>query len=329
MITHDHTHYTRGHKMKTPASEPLRLWPGVVIVILQWLVRFGLPVVAPEAMPYGVLGGLAGGLAIVVWWAFFSRSRWFERLGAVVLMIVALLATSRIIHVSIATGAMGLLFPILAIPILSLAFVAWAVASSRLSDRPRRATMVVTILLSCGALTLARTGGFTGNLDNDLHWRWTKTPEERLLTQSGNGPSALLPAPAAAETPEKQVDERLGSKSGKKLSVLPVASSGAETGADWPGFRGPHRDGIIPGVRIKTDWTASPPVALWCRPVGPGWSSFAVRGGLLYTQEQRGSDEVVACRDRFFIHDFFVFLQDNSCNGIFAKEFRKCNIPET
>src|SRR5262245_4834628 len=107
---------------EAPPRKPLRLWPGVVIVVLQWLVRFGVPVVVPEAMPCGVLGGRIGGIALVVWWAFFSRAPRSERFGAVILMIVALFATSRAIHVSIATGAQGMLFPLLATPVLSLAF---------------------------------------------------------------------------------------------------------------------------------------------------------------------------------------------------------------
>ncbi len=246
--------------------KPLRLWPGVVAAVLLLLVRFVVPSVVPGTMMVGVLGGLVGALAIVVWWVFFSRAPWTERLGAIVLMIVALFATSRLVHKSIAGGMMGMMLPIYAIPVLSLALVGWAVASRRLSSGPRRASLVATILLACGVFALLRTGGITGGADSDLHWRWTKTPEERLLAQTGDEPAALPPALAATSKD-----------------------------ADWPGFRGPERNGVVRGVRISTDWAASPPVELWRRPIGPGWSSFAVRGDLLYTQEQRGDDEIVAC----------------------------------
>jgi outer membrane protein assembly factor BamB len=161
---------------------------------------------------------------------------------------------------------MGMVFPIYAIPILSLAFVVWAVATQRLSDGLRRATMVATILLACGVWTLLRTNGITGDAASDFAWRWAETAEERLLAHANDKRAAIPPVPAAVTT-----------------------------AADWPGFRGPHRDGVVSGVRIETDWSRWPPVELWRRPIGPGWSSFAVRGGLLYTQEQRGSDEVVAC----------------------------------
>jgi outer membrane protein assembly factor BamB len=273
--------------------KPLRLWPGVVIVALQWLARFGVPLFVPEALFYGVFGGLVGGLAVVVWWAFFSRAARPDRWGAVVLMIVALVATSRIIHESIATGMMGMMFAIYAIPVLSLAFVGWAVGSRRLADGPRRAAMVATILLACGVWALVRTGGFTASdLDHDFAWRWAETPEERLLAQDGDEPAVLSP-PAAAEAPEKPLVPRAGDEPASP----PAVPAGATTGADWPAFRGPERDGVIRGVRLNTDWAASPPVELWRRPIGPGWSSFAVRGNLLYTQEQRGDDEVVAAYD--------------------------------
>ena len=236
-------------------QKSLRLWPGVVAVILQWLVRFVIPVFVPgvTALTIGVFGGLLGGLVIVVWWGFFSRAPRSERWGAFVLMIVAMVATSRILHESIATAQMGLTFFIYAIPVLSLAFVIWAVASRHLSSGVRRVTMVATILLACGVWTLVRTEGMTSDIGHDFAWRWAETPEERLLSQAGDEPMSL-----------------------------PLALEATEEGVGWPGFRGPKRDGIIHGAQIETDWSASPPVELWRRSIGPGWSSFAIHGKLLY-----------------------------------------------
>ena len=249
-------------------QKPLRLWPGVVIVILQWLLRFGIPTVITDAIALmiGVFGGLLCGLAILVWWAFFSRAPMFERWSAIVLMIVALVATSYLIHESIATAMQGMMFVIYTIPVMSLAFVVWALASRRLSDRLRRTSMVATILLASGVWVVLRTDGMTGEAHHDFAWRWAETAEQRLLAHASDEPI-----------------------------VLPTVLAAKETEVDWLGFRGTNRDGIIHGVRIETDWSILPPVELWRRPIGPGCSSFAVRGNLLYTQEQRGDDEVVAC----------------------------------
>jgi outer membrane protein assembly factor BamB len=281
----------------------LRLWPGVAIVILQLLVRYGLPAVAPEQTMYGILALPVGGVAVLLWWLLFSRAPWVERVATLALIPLAMFGTYRMLDKSIATGAQTFLFYILAIPTVSIAFVVWAVATHRLSDGLRRATMVATILVATGGWALVRTGGFTASdLHHDLHWRWSKTPEDLLVAHSD------LPAPpppvrtASAEKPvataEKPVEapEKPAKSNNKPAEVHAEATPAAATpGVDWPGFRGPHHDGSVPGLQVKTDWAVSPPVAIWRRPVGPGWSSFAVRGDRVYTQEQRGPEEVVAC----------------------------------
>jgi hypothetical protein len=130
--------------------QPLRLWPGVVAVTLQWLARFGVPIVAPEAMPFAMIGGLVGALAVLVWWAFFSRVPHFERWGAIVLMIAAVAATPRILHQSIVGGMMGFMFVFSVIPGLCLALVVWAAVSRYLAIGARRVALVAAILMACG-----------------------------------------------------------------------------------------------------------------------------------------------------------------------------------
>ena len=291
--------------------KPLRLWPGAAAAVLILLAMVAVPLVMPEFMIFGMLGGVVGGMVIVLWWVLFSRAPWSERIGAVVVMVVAVFATRPIVHPSIANAGMNRMMPIFSIPMMALGLVAWAAASRRLSTGLRRISMVGAILLACGLFTLVRTGGVTGDGISDLHWRWTPTPEDRLLAQAGDEPLVLargepkpLPpstvppaAPAAAETSkESPAAKPAAAPTPASISETePAIPAVVPTKAEWPGFRGPNRDSIVRGVQIKTDWSASPPVQMWRRPIGPGWSSFAVRGDLLYTQEQRGDDEVVSC----------------------------------
>jgi outer membrane protein assembly factor BamB len=257
-----------------PSNKPivkrqLRLWPGIAAVMAQWFAWIVFPLLFPAAAMYGFFAGIILGLVVLLWWLFFSRAPWLERIAAIVLMVIAVAANKRLVHESIDNGMMGMMLPIFSIPVLSLALVAWAFVTRNFTTVMRRAALVVAIVLGCAVFLLIRTGGISGEGRSDLHWRWTKTPEERLLAQA---------AADEATTP-----------------VAETAAAANSSTSDWPGFRGPNRDGIVRGVRIATDWSQRPPIEIWRQPVGPGWSSFAVRDNLVYTQEQRGNHEIVSC----------------------------------
>ena len=109
-----------------------------------------------------------GGLGVVVWWAFFSGTAPIERWGAPLLMLAVSLATVPLLDISISSSMMGLMFPVYTAPVLSLVFVAWAVATRRMADGPRRVTLVAAILLASGFWTTLRTDGMTGDSRHDL-----------------------------------------------------------------------------------------------------------------------------------------------------------------
>src|SRR6185369_12781196 len=189
--------------LKEIPQKPLRLWPAIVAVALQLFFRIGVKALVPgiTGFGYAVMGSLAFALVLVIWWMFFSRARWRERLGALALIVAALGVTWLLKHDSM---WLPWLFAY-AIPVLSVAFVAWAVATSRLSSRVRHATMVATILIACFGWLLVRQDGINGDHVATFGWRWRASSEERLLAQTGeeqtSTPASSTATPAVPVAP--------------------------------------------------------------------------------------------------------------------------------
>lgn len=139
-----------------------------------------------------------------------------------------------------------------------------------------------------GVLLLALLGGAAALLLRyDGSTSGTSLPRFRWAWQEQNAPDAatvLSDAPRQHAASERNGPSRAG------------LHSAAE---DSPEFLGPGRDGAWDDVPFSLDWNTDPPRELWRRPVGAGWSSFAVVGDRALTQEQIGEDESVTCLDLF------------------------------
>ncbi|MEM7352371.1 MAG: PQQ-binding-like beta-propeller repeat protein [Acidobacteriota bacterium] len=140
----------------------------------------------------------------------------------------------------------------------------WWLFLSRLPWKTRLAGLGVLALLAVGFFSLFRFEGLSGAFVPQYGWRF-----------GSGGESATAQSGARSASP---------SGSGGRLEIA---------AADWPGFRGPQRDSLALREVVRTDWNDNPPKEQWRRPVGPSWSSFVAVGDYLFTQEQRGDDEVV------------------------------------
>jgi len=251
--------------MTSSKPNSLRLWPGILIVAVQWILRFVAPAIYPESLPIGIFGSLILGLLLLIWWAFFSKAEKKERWGGVALFILALGITPMFLHESLTTGMMGMMFPLYAVPLMSLGFILWAIFNERFTGSMRWISMAAAIFIPALFWALIKTGGFTSDLEQDFSWRWSETREDRLVAAS----NAEITAGNAAITDSSIIK--------------------------WVGYRGAERNSIVKANPLETDWDSNPPAEIWRQEVGPGWSSFAAQENVFFTQEQRGEEEMVSC----------------------------------
>jgi outer membrane protein assembly factor BamB len=82
------------------------------------------------------------------------------------------------------------------------------------------------------------------------------------------------------------------------IAAWTLACCAPGVAADWPQWRGLHRDGISPETALLESWPAGGPRLVWkTQGLGEGYSSFAVVGDRIYTQGQQGNQEFVFAYD--------------------------------
>ena len=128
--------------------------------------------------------------------------------------------------------------------------VLWLLGFSRLRWRTKFITLAIAILVVFLGANLFQFKGFSGDLTPIFEWRWQEEPTTFRQDSVGT--------------------------SNTEIST-----------ADYPQFLGQHRNGVVTGIKLNLDWNTHPPKLVWRRPIGAGWSGFAVVGNSAITTRTR------------------------------------------
>jgi len=250
----------------TASPAPFGLRPPLVILALMWALIGSTYLVEGSFVPFMIrimIAPLLGALAASIWWLGFTRLNWLDK----ILFPATLVATLAVL--ALPQGANAPFYVMVALPWAVTAWLVCILLTPALAWSPRKAGTLLAIAASVGFFALLRIKGLDGQSKPEYEWIFNPSAESRLLAE-------LADRKEGATKPDAPAEVR------------------AQPG-DWPIFRGPGRDSILPNTEIATNWTANPPKILWKHRIGPGWSSFAVVGDRLFTQEQRGDKELVSC----------------------------------
>ena len=136
--------------------------------------------------------------------------------------------------------------------------ILWLLFLSEMRRRVKLLALAVIVLGVFLSTNLFQFKGFSGDLVPIFEWRW----QENQTTFR----------PSSENTSDPQM-----------------------SATDYPQFLGQNRNGVISTTQLKLDWESSPPKLVWRRPVGAGWSGFAIAGNSAITQEQEDDWEKVVC----------------------------------
>jgi outer membrane protein assembly factor BamB len=103
---------------------------------------------------------------------------------------------------------------------------------------------------------------------------------------------------------------------GLGLALLPGEASCDP--ADWPQFRGPHRDGISAEKGLVDGWGEGGPPVLWRSRGGEGYSALSVAGGRLFTLLARGNDELAVAFDATSGRELWTYRLGDKYNNDFG-----------
>lgn len=202
----------------------------------------------------------------------------------------------------------GTLMPRLYVVLIFCPATLWVVWAAWMCYRPLRWTVRVAVLdgLALGvvfSLFLLRVDGLTGDRKLNFAWRWEKPAQEWQGALEDKEPSSPGERPDLTRTTDHDYSQFLGpERLGVALQRNSILSAymGERLNFEHNICHSSSNYvakplGVLPEVRLARDWKAHPPREIWRKPVGAGWSSFAVVGDYAVTQEQRGPDECVVC----------------------------------
>ena len=141
-----------------------------------------------------------------------------------------------------------------------------------------------------GLVALVLASLFAFNQTYRMEWDGSMVPRRFVLRSKPTGEEI-----ARQYLKQRSATASANTESTTEQAVEPTVLVASE--GDWPGFRGPNRDGIVQGGSLRRNWETAPPRELWRHPLGRAWSSFAVVGNYAFTQEQRDENECVVAYD--------------------------------